>query len=490
MDKDISILLLEDNESDAELIRQTVLAAGINALFEHVDSGSKFEASLQTCQPDLIISDFSIPHYNGKSALAAAQRLRPGTPFIFFSGTIGEERAIEALKLGATDYVLKDKPKRLISAIERAISDAERKRSQREAEAKIKAQALLLDLATDAIIVRDLENRIQFWNRGAERLYGFRREEIIGRKLNELIATNSGRTFAEGTRITLDQGQWEGEVEHLSKDGKVLVVLSRWTLVRNGQGEPEGILAINSDITEKRSLEKQFLRAQRLESIGTLASGIADDLNNILAPVLLACEMLRDVQPDEQAKKLMDVAVQSAKRGTCVVKQLLTFVKGGDGKLITVNTSALPTEICTALTTSIPKNIRTYCDIEPTLWNIKADPTQLHQVLMNLCINARDAMPKGGAITITAKNNSDSSILIAVKDTGTGIPSELLDKIFDPFFTTKEPGKGTGLGLSTVVGIVKSHGGTLKVDSQEGIGTTFELCFPSTSVQAETTKDV
>lgn len=479
MAKQISILLLEDNASDALLIRRTLESGTLQPSWHHVDTRGKFEEALRTSEPDLIISDFSLPGYNGKAALTAARLIRPDVPFIFFSGTIGEESAIEALKCGATDYVLKDKPKRLISAIERALSECEQRRQKRDADEKIAAQAQLLDLATDAIVVRDLEDRIEFWSQGAERLYGFTRDEMAGRKSTEFMSVASKAIFNEAKGLTLERGHWEGEMEHLTKEAKQVIVLSRWTLLRSKDGEPERILAINTDITEKKRLEKQFLRAQRLESVGTLASGIAHDLNNILSPILAACEFLKDHQPDKQSTEMVELAMKSAHRGVGVVNQLLTFVRGSDGQRILVQTETLLKEIWSILRKTLPRGISSECEIEPGLFPILADPTQLHQVLMNLCINARDAMPNGGKLTVTAKNTADSCILIRVEDTGTGIPASILENIFDPFFTTKEPGKGTGLGLSTVLGIVKSHGGTLKVESQEGVGTAFDIILPA-----------
>jgi two-component system, cell cycle sensor histidine kinase and response regulator CckA len=480
MTERISILLLEDNQSDALLIQGTLESGGLRPVFQHVESGQKFEKALRDSTPDLIISDFSIPGYSGKRALEAAQSLSPDVPFIFYSGTIGEEAAIEALKCGATDYVLKDKPKRLIAAIQRALRESAQRRQQREAAAQIAAQAQLLNLATDAIIVRDLEDRIEFWNQGAERLYGFTRAEILGRKSTEFIPPASQEVFNLAKRLTVEQGHWEGEKEHVTKDGNQVIVMSRWTLVRNQSGEPERILAINTDITEKKRLEKQFLRAQRLESVGTLASGIAHDLNNILAPILMACEFLKDVQPTREAAEMMDMALKCAKRGTGVVNQLLTFVRGTDGKHQVLDTKTVLAEIWSVLKKSLPENIAAQCEIATSLLPIKADATQLHQVLMNLCINARDAMPQGGKLTVTAGNSDDESrVVIRVQDTGTGMPAEVLDRIFDPFFTTKEPGKGTGLGLSTLAGIIKSHGGTVKVDSHVGAGTVFEVVLPA-----------
>jgi two-component system cell cycle sensor histidine kinase/response regulator CckA len=279
----------------------------------------------------------------------------------------------------------------------------------------------------------------------------------------------------------LERGHWEGEMDHVSKTQKSVIVNSRWTLVRNQSGEPDRILAINTDITENKRLEQQFLRAQRLESIGTLASGIAHDLNNILAPILLACEFLKDEQKSDEASKMIDMAVKSAQRGASLVNQLLAFVKGTEGKRTALKTNDVLNEICVILEKTLPRNIKIKREIQDGLPPIEADATQLHQVLMNLCVNARDAMPKGGNLTITAKNAPDSVILIRVEDTGTGIPPGIIERIFDPFFTTKEIGKGTGLGLSTVATIVKAHGGTLKIETDVGAGTVFEISLPAVS---------
>ena len=475
----ISILLLEDSVNDAELLQLTLKSGGLNATLRHTTSGDAFVQALNDASPDLIISDYSIPSYGGKAALDAARRLQPDVPFIFFSGTIGEEAAIEALKWGATDYVLKDKPKRLISAIRRALEESEHKRQQREAEKKIMDQAQLLDLANDAIIVRDLDDRIQFWNQGAERLYGFSRTDTLGKKSTEFIPTAAHGVFTEAKRVTLGEGQWQGEMEHMTKDRQPITVISRWTLVRNERGEPDRILAINSDITENKRLEKQFLRAQRLESVGTLASAIAHDLNNILTPILGACDFLKDEQKSREAAGILDMAFKSAERGASLVHQLLTFVKGGEGKRTLLETASILGEICAMLEKTLPKNITLQCDIQGDLSPIEADPTQLHQVLMNLCVNARDAMPNGGIVAVIATNAPGGFVRIRVKDSGTGIPPEVMDNIFDPFFTTKEPGKGTGLGLSTVAKIVKNHGGSVKVESEVGSGTAFEIELPA-----------
>lgn len=303
----------------------------------------------------------------------------------------------------------------------------------------------------------------------------------LGKKATGFIPHAAHGIFNEAKHITLEGGHWQGEMEHVTKDGKPIIVISRWTLVKNEQDEPDRILAINSDITENKRLEKQFLRAQRLESVGTLASAIAHDLNNILTPILGACEFLREEQKSREASDILDMAFKSAERGASLVNQLLTFVKGGEGKRTRLQTTSILGEICAMLKKTLPKNITLKCEIQEDLWPIEADPTQLHQVLMNLCVNARDAMPKGGPLAVIARNAPDQFVQIRVEDSGAGIPPELMENIFDPFFTTKEPGKGTGLGLSTVAKIVKNHGGSITVKSEVGSGTAFEIQLPAAS---------
>jgi two-component system cell cycle sensor histidine kinase/response regulator CckA len=487
MTNEVRILLLEDSKSDVELLRLNLRSSALKLKLKDVQSEADFTTSLREWQPDLIISDYSLPAYDGRSALTLAKVLCPDTPFIFYSGTIGEEAAIESLKLGANDYVLKDKPRRLISAIQRALDDAEQKRRQRQSDEKIKAQANLLDLATDAIVVRDMDDRIVFWNSGAEKIYGLPRSEALGRKITALFGASAVSTFPDAKETTLREGQWQGEMEHVTQTGRRIEVMSRWSLVRNEHGHPHQILSINSDITDKKELERQFLRAQRLESVGTLASGIAHDLNNVLAPIMMASDALEGEQTKKDALEMVSLIKTSADRGSKIVKQLLTFVRGGDGTRSLIDVGFLAKEVAGVAQKTFPKNIATSFEIERGLQTVCADPTQLHQVLMNLCINARDAMPAGGKLRITAKSTPEGTVVVEVSDTGTGMPSDVLEKIFDPFFTTKEPGKGTGLGLSTTMGIVKSHGGKLTVESQLGVGTVFRMFLPVETQERRTT---
>jgi signal transduction histidine kinase/ActR/RegA family two-component response regulator len=294
----------------------------------------------------------------------------------------------------------------------------------------------------------------------------------------------------------LEIGEWQGELHQVTKDDKKIIVESRWTLVRDEAKQPKSILTVNTDITQKKQLEAQFLRTQRLESIGTLASGIAHDLNNVLTPILMTAQLLETQVHDERSKRLLPILVTNAKRGANLVKQVLSFARGLEGKFTILQIKHLISEIKQIAKQTFPKSIEFSTSIPQYLGTVFGDATQLHQVLMNLCVNARDAMPDGGTLTISAENlfidqnhakmNLDAQvgpyIVITVADTGTGIPPEILDRIFEPFFTTKEIGKGTGLGLSTVIGIIKSHGGFVKVYSEVGRGTQFKVYLPEAEV--------
>ncbi|BAZ21935.1 multi-sensor hybrid histidine kinase [Kalymmatonema gypsitolerans NIES-4073] len=364
----------------------------------------------------------------------------------------------------------------------------------KQAEQKIREQAALLDITTDAILVRDLDNQIQFWNKGAEYLYGWKTEEAIGKNANELLYRQETLSQLEDIQTSLiEHGSWQGELSQVHKDGKEIIVQSRWTLMQDEQGQPKSILTVNTDITEKKQLEAQFLQAQRMESLGTLASGIAHDLNNALTPMMMTVQLLQTQLFDKQGKQWLSILENNVRRAADLVKQVLWFSRGHEVNFTTLQVRHLILEVEQILRQTFPKAIDICVDIPtPNLWTISGDATQLHQALMNLCINARDAMLEGGVLRIVAKNmwidtqqirkNLDGKVgpyvAITISDTGTGIPKEIIDRIFEPFFTTKELGQGTGLGLSTVMGIVKSHGGFVNVVSEIRKGTEFQVCLP------------
>ncbi len=394
-------------------------------------------------------------------------------------------KAQEALK--ALNEQLERKVEERTAALTAEI--AERKK----AEEKTREQAALLDIDPDAILVKDMDDRITFWNKGAERLYGWTKEEVLGRRVPELLPQQVHPRYEEAKNIVKQQGTFSAEWSEKKKDGAEIIVETHWTLVRDAAGAPKAIYVVDSDITEKKKLEAQFLRTQRLESLGTLAGGIAHDLNNVLGPILISFQMLRKRLPGEENQKLLDLLESTVRRGSGMVKQILTFARGVEGERMVIHPKHLIGELEGMIRDTFPKSIEVKTRVPKELWTITGDATQLQQVLLNLCVNARDAMPNGGKLEIAAENvtlgdrearaNPDAKqgpyIVLTVSDSGTGMPPEVLERIFEPFFTTKEQGKGTGLGLATSIGIVKSHGGFITVQSAMGRGTQFKVCLPA-----------
>jgi PAS domain S-box-containing protein len=365
---------------------------------------------------------------------------------------------------------------------------------RREAEAQIREQAALLDKARDAIILVGMDQRIQYWNHSAERIFGWSVAEVIGRNISEFLLRRDIVKDAPLLQRLMSENEWRGELEVRAKTGQRIVVESRWSLMRDAEErDPKGILLINTDVTEKKEIEAQFLRAQRIQTIGELSGGIAHDLNNALAPIVMAGELLSDEIRSESGTRMIEMIRTSAKRCGDMVKQILSFSRGTGQHWELLDSCKIIEEIAALTRETFPKliTIRTRC--EPRANHFQGNVTQIHQVIMNLLVNARDAMPEGGAITLTVKNVllhdyqtkmltapvSGPFVSVVVSDTGAGIPPEIVDRVFEPFFTTKELGKGTGLGLSTVFSIVKNHGGFLELRTESGKGATFELFFPA-----------
>ncbi|HEX7316630.1 MAG TPA: PAS domain S-box protein [Pyrinomonadaceae bacterium] len=373
---------------------------------------------------------------------------------------------------------------------------------RKRAEERIREQAALLDEARDAIIVRALDQTVLFWNKGAERIYGWTAAEAAGRTALELGLQNemNDAQYEEGRRALFETGEWHGDLRQRTRTGEFIQVECRWTLMRDEKGEPRSILVINTDITERRKIEQQLLRAQRMESIGTLAGGIAHDLNNILSPILMSIQMLQMRTQDDSSRQWLQMLQTNAERGSDMVRQVLSFARGVEGERVTLQPKHLIKDVVGILKDTLPKSISIKYDVPPDLWVVSADATQIHQVLMNLCVNARDAMPEGGELSIRAENvvlddnyarmhleaKPGRQVLINVSDTGNGIPPEVVGRIFEPFFTTKEVGKGTGLGLSTALTIVRSHGGFINVYSEPRRGTKFAVYLPAVEAAADT----
>jgi PAS domain S-box-containing protein len=358
---------------------------------------------------------------------------------------------------------------------------------------QIRSQAALLDITQEAIFVRDLSGRIIYWNEGACHLYGWSMAEVRGRTIAELNLIPDLGEADRAFGAVQEHNEWSGEMRHKNRTGRDLVVQSQWNLMRERDGTPKAILVVNNDITEKKGLETQLLRAQRLESIGTLASGLAHDLNNVLAPIMMSVQLLKEGVTDEDQLASLQTLEACSARGASIIRQVLMFARGVEGQRVPLNPKHLVQEMERIARETFPRSIEVHVRLSKEPCTLIGDATQIQQVLMNLCVNARDAMVQGGTLTVemkklqldeTAANIHPKArpgryVVISVTDTGTGIPAELLDKIFDPFFTTKPLGQGTGLGLPTVLGIAESHGGFVLVESQPGQGTTFRVYLPA-----------
>jgi two-component system, cell cycle sensor histidine kinase and response regulator CckA len=372
---------------------------------------------------------------------------------------------------------------------------------RKQNEQQIREQADLLNVATDAILVRDLEGQILFWNQGAERLYGWTAAEALGHSVYELLYWDSLPQIEETQNgLVLQEGEWRGDLNQVIKSNQDVLVESHWTLVRDNQGTPKSILIVNTNITEKKQLESQLYQYQRVESLGTLSSGIAHDLNNILTPILGIAQLLPCKLPtaDQQTLRLMHLLETSTKRAVELVKQIQLFAGGTKGKQTILHMSSIMSSIEDLAEKIFPKSIVFHAECAPDLWCVEGDSGQLNQILMNLCVNARDAMPHGGTLSVCAKNlvidknNIQMSpqaclgpyVVLTVLDTGLGIPAEMVSRIFEPFFTTKDTGQGSGLGLSIVAGIVKNHHGFAIASSRMNRGSQFQVFLPALKTMA------
>jgi PAS domain S-box-containing protein len=367
----------------------------------------------------------------------------------------------------------------------------ERKRSERE----LREQNEILLNAHEALMVVDLANKVSLWNHGAEQLFGWTAAEALGQPPEKMLGVKYLEVVDTMRAAVEREGFWSGEVKAQARDGRKLTLEGRITQVRDAAGRPRARLNFLADITEEKLLEEKFLEAQRLESIGMLAAGIAHDLNNVLAPIMFGVPMLRQSLSTRADLKILETIGKCTERGAGLVRQILGFVHSTSGEFLTIQLSHVVSDIVSVIEETFPRSIQIERHIPPDLCLVKANPTQIHQALLNLCINARDAMPQGGTLRIAmADRRLDEKevrsmtgarpgewLVIEISDTGTGIAPETLEHVWDPFFTTKDPGKGTGLGLSSVRRIAALHGGFVTLDTQLGQGTTFRVFLPATA---------
>jgi PAS domain S-box-containing protein len=443
----------------------------------------------------LILMDVQMPGLDGYDTAALIRRRERSRhiPIVFLTAGAKYDAPLRGYALGAVDYLVKPLVPEILTAKVSVFVElfrrAERIRLQ---------ETMLREKAEEALVASNANYRLLFdsnprpmWvydtktlaflavNDAAIEKYGYSRDQFLEMTIKDLRLVENQRR------------EHTGSLRHRKKDRTVIDVdVASHEVVFTGRAAR---LEVADDITEKRKIEAQLLRTQRMESIGTLAGGIAHDLNNVLAPIVLGIQVLKDRFKDEASQQLMETLETNARRGTNIVRQVLTFARGLEGEQVPIQPKHSLTNMQKMLQETLPKSVEVDVQIGQRLWMIVGDPTQVDQVLLNLCINSRDAMPYGGTLTIRAENTildefytrtnlhakPGPYLMIEVADTGCGVAPDIMDKIFDPFFTTKEPGKGTGLGLSTVQAIVKSHGGFVNVYSEIGKGTSFKVFFPA-----------
>jgi PAS domain S-box-containing protein len=500
--QDARILIVDDQEANV-LFLEGLLHEGGYTHWRGVLDPRTAAAVCAEFQPDLILLDLLMPQLDGFGVLAQLQPLLAAQaylPVLVLTVDLTPESKRRALAAGAKDFLTK--PLDAVEVLLRVKNLLETRflyrQLQERADERIREQAALIDQASDAILVCDLADRITFWSRGAEKLYGWPAADVRGRAAADLLFKTRPAELAEAERAVAAAGRWEGELPQVTRDGREIVVASRWTLLHDAAGRPKSRLVLNTDVTERKRTEAKLFRAQRMETIDRLASGIAHNLNNILGPLTIGIDLLRTSRPDLRDEPLLEVMRTSIRRGTDLVRQILAFSRGLEGPRRPVALRSLVQELTDFFRQTFPKSITLRTDLPESLWPLHAEPTQLYQLLANLCINARDAMPQGGELRITARNQkldpagpapvADLApglyVALAVEDTGTGIPAELLDRIFEPFYTTKAVGKGTGLGLATAQSIVRNHGGRIAVESAVGKGTRFTVYLPAVDAPA------
>jgi PAS domain S-box-containing protein len=494
---DARILIVDDQEANLTFL-EDLLREGGYSRWRSVRDPLTAASICAEFRPDLILLDLIMPHLDGFGVL---ERLRPFLdgeeylPVLVLTIDLTAESKRRALASGAKDFL--SKPLDAIEVLLRVKNLLETRflyqQLRRQSDERIREQAALIDQANDAILVCDLAGRITFWSRGAERLYGWPAAEVLGQSVIDVLFAAPPAELLEANRMVMVTGRWEGELRQLTASRRDVIVASRWTLLNDAHGRPKSKLIINTDVTEKKKTEDKLLRAQRLENIGRLAGGIAHDLNNVLAPLTGGIDLLQHGDTDPARQSLLETMRASVQRGSDLVRQVLTFARGLGGHRQPVYLGSIIHELATLFRHTFLRTINVVTEVAADLWPVNADATQMHQVLTNLCVNARDAMPEGGELRVSARNERLSAdeaarvqglppgnyVVLEVQDTGTGIPAAVRGKIFEPFFTTKEVGKGTGLGLSTSLDIVRDHGGRIVVESKEGQGARFLTYLPA-----------
>jgi two-component system cell cycle sensor histidine kinase/response regulator CckA len=535
-DENLNVLALEDSARDFEFIKEQLIDAGYTLTIERVETEDAFAASLRDKAWDLILADFKLPGFDAFGALRIRNEICPDRPFICVSGSIGEETAIELLKSGAVDYVLKDRPERLPSAVGRALEETREKKIRQQndealkeayrqvkasqsatlsiledlkaevhtrqaKEAELQRVTMAVEQAGEMVMITDPDGTIQYVNPAFTDVSGYSREEAVGQNPRLLKSGQQDRAFYQELWGTMTDGRtWKGRMVNKRKDGTLYTEGATISPVKDGSGRIINFVAVKRDVTEreqieaeKETLQAQFMQAQKMESVGRLAGGVAHDFNNMLGVILGYTELaMNKLGSSNPAYADLEEVLKAARRSADIIRQLLAFARKQIVEPVVLDLNDTVERMLKMLRRLIGEDIKLAWLPGAEVWPVKIDPSQIDQILANLCVNARDAIAGVGGITIeTAKVTLDEAycaehpgfvpgpfVEITLSDDGCGMDPQTLAHLFEPFFTTKEVGKGTGLGLATVYGILKQNGGFINVYSEPGRGTTFEIYLP------------
>ncbi len=494
MGSPLRVLIIDDSEDDALLLLRELAHGGYEPRHQRVDNAEALGRALDSEEWDVVLGDFTMPSFSGTQALSLVRERGLDVPFIFVSGTMGEDLAVAAMKAGAQDYVVKGNLGRLVPAIERELREAGVRREAARAEETLRKLSRAVDNSANLVLITDAEGVIEYVNPRLLQVTGYAADHVIGRKPS---LWKSGMTdqqdYARLWQTILAGDDWHGEFINRCSDGSLITVSTVISPIKDANGRVTHFIGIQEDITQRKELETQLRQAQKMESVGQLTGGVAHDFNNLLAVIIGNLDLLQDeLEAMPEARQLAQDALQAGLRGAELTRRLLAFARNQPLNPRPFDLNGLVTGIMDMLSRTLGEQIEIEVIPAQDLWLGLADPSQVESALTNLAINARDAMPDGGRLTIeTANKHLDESyaaesidvtpgdyVMLAVSDSGAGIPPDILDRVVEPFFTTKEEGKGTGLGLSMIYGFAKQSRGHMRLYSEVGHGTTVRLYLP------------